>query len=84
MMSKNLDWVQNLHWPCRNASANFYRILYCLGSAIRFEESDGFTHHLARQFGRYPPSHKASAWQARLWVNYGVAGFFSTSDTNAS
>ena len=42
-MSKNLDWVQNLHWPCRNASANFYRILYCLGSAIRFEESDGFT-----------------------------------------
>jgi len=35
--------VQNLHWPCRNASANFYRILYCLGSAIRFEESDGFT-----------------------------------------
>jgi len=41
-------------------------------------------HHLARQFGRYPPSHKASSWQARLCVNYGVAGFFSTSDTNAS
>ena len=23
MMSKNLDWVQNLHSPCRNGSANF-------------------------------------------------------------
>jgi hypothetical protein len=42
--SANRAWVQNSRSQWSNASMSFYRIPYCLDSAIKFAAYDGSSH----------------------------------------